>query len=87
MNALFAPFRRRDLNPLHYDNKMKFWKEQISAYCKEKQLLQVNLKTLEACFVRKRIKPKCLEAVFAQMVTDGVFKTRADTLKPKLGNY
>lgn len=89
MNALFAPFRKRDLNPLHYDNKLKFWKEQINSYCKEKEIIQVDLKSLEGFFIRKKIKPKCLDLVLNEMIKEGHFKTSQDVLKPKLGtdNY
>lgn len=85
MNALFAPFRKRDLNALHYDNKMKFWKEAITSFCKENQIIQLDMPTLESYFIRKKIKPKCLEAVMAELLTEGSFKTRSDALKPKLG--
>jgi len=85
MNALFSPFRKRDLNPLHYDNKLKFWKEQIIAYCNEKEVIQIDLKTLENCFIRQKRKPKCLEPVLSQMVTDGSFQTRNQILRPKIG--
>ena len=85
MNALFAPFRRRDLNPLHYDNKMKFWKEAISSYCKENDIIQFETKHLESCFLRKNIKPKCLELVLSELTLAGTFKTRDEALKPKVG--
>ena len=85
MNALFAPFRKRDLNPLHYDNKMKFWKELIAAYCKEKQIIQVDIVSLECFFSRKKIKPKCLEPVLNELIKDGSFKTQSEILKPKPG--
>lgn len=85
MNALFASFRKRELNALHYDNKMKFWKEQIKAFCKENNVIQMNLHTLENCFMRKNIKPKCLELVIKEMLTDGSFKTRTEILRPKQG--
>lgn len=85
MNALFAPFRKRDLNPLHYDNKMKFWRELIVAYCKEKQILQVDIHSLEGFFTRKKIKPKCLEPVLNELIKEGSFKTQSEILKPKPG--
>lgn len=85
MNALFAPFRKRDLNPLHYDNKMKFWRELITAYCKEKQILQVDIHSLEGFFSRKKIKPKCLEPVLNELIKEGSFKTQSEILKPRPG--
>lgn len=85
MNALFAPFRKRDLNPLHYDNKMKFWKETIINLCKENKIIQVDVPLLENFFTRNKIKPKCLESVMNELQASGSFKTRSDALKPKLG--
>ena len=85
MKALFAAFRNRDLNPLFYDNKLKFWKETIASYCAEKELLQFDLTQLASCFMRKGIKPKCLELVLNEMIKDKVMLTRDEVLKPKPG--
>jgi charged multivesicular body protein 7 len=85
MNALFAPFRNRDLNPLFYDNKIKFWKEVIMSYCNEKEILQFDLNQLENFFIRKGIKPKCLELVLNEMLKEMSILTREDALKPKAG--
>jgi hypothetical protein len=85
MNALFAPFRNRDLNPLHYDNKLKFWKELISSYCKEKNIIQFDLSRIESSFVRQNAKPKCLELVLNEMTKDGALITKEEALAPKKG--
>ena len=85
MNALFAPFRNRDLNPLHYDNKLKFWKQVITSYCHEKQIFEFNLNQLENFFQRKNIKPKCLELVVSEMLKEKTLFTREDVLKPREG--
>lgn len=85
MNALFAPFRNRDLNPLHYDNKLKFWKESILNYCREKQIIQFDLAYLENAFRRKNIKPKCLELVLNELAKEKSISTRDEVLKPKPG--
>jgi len=85
MNALFAPFRNRDLNPLHYDNKLKFWKQAVSSYCKENQLIQFDLNLIVTSFKRKNLKPKCLDLVINEMIKDATIKTIDDALKPKPG--
>jgi hypothetical protein len=85
MNALFAPFRNRDLNPLHYDNKLKFWKQVITSYCNEKKILEFNLNQLEHFFQRKNIKPKCFELVVSEMLKEKTLSTREDILKPRQG--
>lgn len=83
MNALFAPFRTRALNPLHYDNKIKFWKELILTYCNEKQMIEFDVKLLEDKFKRKGVKPKCLELVIAELAKEKVLATREEIVKPK----
>ena len=85
MNALFTAFRNRDLNPLFYDSKLKFWKETILSYCKEKELMQFDLSHLECCFMRKGKKPKCLEMVLSEMMKERMFVSRDEALKPKPG--
>lgn len=82
MNALFAPFRNRDLNPLHYDNKLKFWKELIVAYAREKQIIQLDVRTCESWFLRKGIKPKCIELAIGELAKEKHIQTREDALKP-----
>ena len=85
MNALFAPFRSRDLNPLHYDNKLQFWKNSVASFCKENQIIQLDQIQLENGFKRKNIKPKCLEIVLNEMNRDGSIKSVNEALKPKAG--
>jgi hypothetical protein len=85
MNALFAPFRNRDLNPLHYDNKLKFWKQTIRDYCYEKQVLQFNMHQLEMFFVRKNVRPKCLEMVVNEMLREKSIVAKEEALRPKEG--
>lgn len=85
MNALFAPFRNRDINPLHYDNKLKFWKQVITSICVEKQILQFDQKKLENMFIRKGKRPKCLELVINELLKESTIITKEECLKPKTG--
>ncbi|CAF0814700.1 unnamed protein product [Brachionus calyciflorus] len=85
MNALFAPFRNRDLNPLHYDNKIKFWKQVIVSFCDEKKKIQFDQKKLENYFIRKGKKPKCLELVINELHREKSILTSQEFLKPKSG--
>jgi hypothetical protein len=85
MNALFTAFRNRDLNPLFYDSKLKFWKETILSYCNEKELMQFDLSHLESCFMRKGKKPKCLDLVLSELMKEKTLVTRDEALKPKPG--
>lgn len=82
MNALFAPFRSRELNPLHYDNKLKFWKEQLVDYCRRNGVLELDVRTAEQWFVRKQVKPRCLELAVAELARERVVVTRDDALRP-----
>lgn len=68
MDALFSLFKDRDLNPVHYDAKMKFWSENIIAYCEDHGLLQVDLPTLVSRFRRKGKTPKSIEKVFEELI-------------------
>lgn len=85
MNALFAPFRNRAINPLHYDNKIKFWKQAIILICTEKQIVQFDQKKLENLFLRKGKKPKCLELVINELVKEKIICSGEDCLKQKNG--
>ncbi len=85
MASLFKTFRSRELNPLHYDNKLKFWKETILSFCKENTILRLDVNLLENCFKRKSIKPKCLDLVLKEMHNEGTIKSLDEALKPKSG--
>jgi hypothetical protein len=85
MNALFAPFRSRDLNPLHYDNKLRFWKELIVDYCTDNQILQFDSRTIENLFKRKNMRPKCLDLVISELAKEKVIATREEIVKPRVG--
>ena len=85
MNALFTAFRNRDLNPLHYDNKMRFWKDLITCFCRDKQIIQFDLAQIEACFCRKNAKPKCLELVLGELVRERALIKRDEFLRPQVG--
>jgi hypothetical protein len=67
MDALFSFFKDRDLNPVHYDAKMKFWSETIIAYCEDHGLLQIDMPTVVSRFRRKGKTPKCLEKIFDEL--------------------
>lgn len=82
MNALFAPFRSRNLNPLHYDNKLKFWKDLIIDYCKQNDIVEIDSHTAAHWFIRKSIKPKCLDLVISELSKEKKLVARDEALKP-----
>jgi hypothetical protein len=70
MNALFSPFRARELNPIYFDAKLKFWKKAINAYLTETQTIKFKVRDLEEAFVRNGMKPKCLDIVLDSILND-----------------
>ena len=68
MDALFSLFKERDLNPVHYDAKMKFWSETLVNYCEDHGLLQLDLPTMTSRFRRKGRTPKCLDKIFEELI-------------------
>ena len=68
MDALFSFFKDRDLNPVHYDAKMKFWSETIINYCEDYGLLQIDMSTIISRFRRKGKTPKCLGRIFEELI-------------------
>lgn len=68
MDAWFAPFRNRDLNPLNYDNKMDFWKYNIKFFCERTHSCVFNLAQMKRFFQRNGKFPCCLPLVFETML-------------------
>lgn len=64
MTAWFAPFRNRDLNPLNYDNKMAFWKNNIEYFCTHTNEICFTLARIRSFFTRNGKLPACLSTVF-----------------------
>ena len=43
---LYGPFREKSVNPVSYDEKMKFWQETIEKYLEVKQTFRFNVKDM-----------------------------------------
>lgn len=67
MNFLFAPFKRKSLNPESYDAKMKFWIKLIETHLSHIKNFKFQTKTLARQFLRKSLIPACLQDVIQQM--------------------
>ena len=78
MDALFSLFKERDLNPVHYDAKMKFWSETIVAFCEDHGLLQIDIPTVVSRFRRKGKTPKCLDKIFEELIKQNRLITTTD---------
>lgn len=77
MDALFSLFKDRELNPAHYDAKMKFWSETIISFCEDHSILQIDMPTISTRFRRKGKTPKCLDRVFEELLKQNRLMTSA----------
>ncbi|KAJ6647134.1 Charged multivesicular body protein 7 [Pseudolycoriella hygida] len=67
MDVLFNPFRPKNVNPINYESKMKFWKQLIVKYCNEKGSASASESELKNAFIRNGRKPLCLSTVLEDM--------------------
>ncbi|XP_026682408.1 digestive organ expansion factor homolog [Diaphorina citri] len=66
MNALFAPFRDREVNPIFYDVKMKFWKDLIQEACSN--VGYFTIQELNTAFTRNRRIPYCTANIVKDLI-------------------
>ncbi|XP_075221621.1 charged multivesicular body protein 7 [Lycorma delicatula] len=78
MNSLFAPFRKRELNPIDYESKMLFWKNSIDTSLYECGCCSFTVEELEKAFVREGRKPACIGEVIDNLLRDGDIKYQSD---------
>lgn len=83
MNALFAPFRDRDVNPIFYDVKMKFWKGLIQEACSNVGYFTVQ--DLNTAFTRNRRIPYCTANVVKDLIINGDVRTKDEFLSSTPG--
>jgi charged multivesicular body protein 7 len=77
-------FRPRHVNPEHYEQKMKFWKEMIENFCDYKGCCIVSINELKEVFKRKGTSPLCLDDVINQMYAEGNLEDKNSFMnKPK----
>ena len=67
VGALFGPFRARDVNPLGYDSKMGFWRQELADVCRQRRCVQLNRPQLEVEHIVGHHRPSCLRQVFANL--------------------
>lgn len=75
MNFLFAPFKRKSLNPDSYNAKMKFWIKLIETHLSHIKNFKFQPKALARQFLRKSLIPACLEDVIQQMYENNQIST------------
>lgn len=68
MNSLFAPFRKKELNPIDYESKMTFWKNLINSCLYDNGSCVFTIEELERAFIRNDRKPVCIKEVIDNML-------------------
>ena len=67
MNALFADFRNRSVNPQDWSSKYKFWHEIISKLMDHYKCCSFSISELNVSFKRNGRVPVCLPTVIQEM--------------------
>ncbi|XP_008546100.1 charged multivesicular body protein 7 [Microplitis demolitor] len=67
MNAMFAEFRSRSVNPQDWDSKYKFWQELISKWLSFNNKCSFTITDLKSIFKRKGCTPLCLKTVLEEL--------------------
>ncbi|XP_037092686.1 charged multivesicular body protein 7-like isoform X2 [Pollicipes pollicipes] len=78
VGGLFGPFRSRHVNPVGYDCKMAFWRQELADECRRHQLLLLNRHRLETTLVVGIHRPSCLQEVFSNLRRTGEMMTEAE---------
>ncbi|XP_073838408.1 charged multivesicular body protein 7 [Musca autumnalis] len=78
VQALFAPFRERSVNPENYDSKMQFWKDVIMDLCIHKGKATFSKNELLQTFSLGRRIPSCLDTVLEDMQKTSLIRPRVE---------
>lgn len=81
MNALFAPFRKRETNPQGWDSKMSFWIKNIDEWCTENDICIFTIVEIQQAFSRNGRKPQCISTVVNEMLRSGMVKLMSDFMR------
>ncbi|XP_015111103.1 charged multivesicular body protein 7 isoform X2 [Diachasma alloeum] len=71
MNAMFAEFRNRSVNPQDWDSKFKFWDSFLVNYLGYNQQCTFSVVQLSTVFRRKGRTPLCLPTVVEELYQKG----------------
>lgn len=80
MNALFAPFRKRETNPQGWNSKMSFWIKNVDIWCKENDRCVFTVVDVQQAFSRNGRKPQCISTVVNEMLRNGIIKLMSDLM-------
>ena len=67
INALYSPFRQRNLNPEHHDQKLKFWVKSVEEFCSVEKRAVFTIKDLELAFKVQNRVSACLPDVIEHL--------------------
>jgi len=73
MNVLFAPLRKKELNPDSWHSKVKFWTNLIEKWSLESSTIVFDVSDLKRIFSRNGKSPYCLLDVLEEGVLGGAF--------------
>ncbi|XP_014248838.1 charged multivesicular body protein 7 [Cimex lectularius] len=71
LNVLFSPFRKREFNPIDYDSKLNYWKEEIDKLCRKSQNATFTVTKLQREFTRNKKSPSCIPTVVEELLRSG----------------
>ncbi|XP_064630508.1 charged multivesicular body protein 7-like [Lineus longissimus] len=79
MTVLFSPFREnREINPVSWDAKMKFWTDMIEWELKYSNQAVIDVKQFPHRFKRNGKSPTCLNKVLNEMLRAGTIMKLSD---------
>ncbi|XP_074114654.1 charged multivesicular body protein 7 [Cotesia typhae] len=81
MNAMFAEFRNRSVNPQDWDSKYKFWKELISKWLSFNNKCCFTIIDLKSTFKRKGCTPLCFNTVIEELYRNREIVTENEFLQ------
>ncbi|CAD6239023.1 GSCOCG00008608001-RA-CDS [Cotesia congregata] len=81
MNAMFAEFRNRSVNPQDWDSKYKFWQELISKWLSFNNKCCFTIIDLKSTFKRKGCTPLCLNTVIEELYRNREIVTENEFLQ------
>lgn len=84
MENLFAPFRAKNVNPVNYESKMKFWKNLIKEYCIARNIPTISIVELRNAFHRNGKRPYCLDTVLHEQLYEGSIKFKEQFMEQPL---
>lgn len=75
MNALFAPFRNKNVNSEDWNSKLQFWTKFITDWGISNNICSFNIVDLKKAFKRDGRAPGCIQTVVEEMFKSGELQT------------